>query len=102
MFCLKHADYEHLYVPLASAYYVARLADALGYQANCPTNRTFLEELDITTVWSGVHGAVAIGKITNRQTNARREKNIPRIRSVVLFDVHFTFIKYTVWYTYKK
>lgn len=50
-------------MPLASAYYVARLADAMGYQDRCPTNKTFLKELDIQTPWSGTHGAIAIGKI---------------------------------------
>lgn len=50
-------------MPLASAYYVARFADALGYQNRCPTNTSFLKELDIQTPWSGTHGAIALGKM---------------------------------------
>jgi len=48
------------YVPMASAYYVARMADAMGYQANCPTNKTFLKQLNLQNPWSGTHGAIGI------------------------------------------
>lgn len=50
-------------MPLASAYYVARLADAMGYQDHCPANKSFLRELDILAPWSGTHGAIALGKL---------------------------------------
>lgn len=59
---LKYSNWELHYVPLASAYYVARYADALGYQSSCPADTNFLKKLDIMTPWSGTHGAIAIGK----------------------------------------
>lgn len=60
---LQYEFYGLHYMPLASAYYVARFADALGYQDSCPTNKTFLKELDIISPWSGTGGSIAIGKI---------------------------------------
>lgn len=62
LFRLKYSNWELHYVPLASAYYVARYADALGYQSSCPADTKFLKRLDIMTPWSGTHGAIAIGK----------------------------------------
>lgn len=49
------------YIPLASAYYVARIADAMGYQDRCPANKTFLEQLDMVAAWSGKYGPISIG-----------------------------------------
>lgn len=60
---LQYGSWEFHYVPLASAYYVARMADALGYGDCCPTNLTFLRSLNIMVPWSGKHLGVAIGKV---------------------------------------
>lgn len=58
----KYDAYGIHYVPLTSSYYAARLADALGYQDNCPTNKTFLNELDIISNWGGLASPIAMGK----------------------------------------
>ncbi|XP_037038272.1 uncharacterized protein LOC119075810 [Bradysia coprophila] len=72
-----YSNYELHYVPLASAYYVARMADALGYQRECPSNTTFLRDLDIQTPWSGTHGAIAIDATCGLNDLIRRKCTFP-------------------------
>ncbi|XP_037052096.1 uncharacterized protein LOC119085731 [Bradysia coprophila] len=72
-----YSNYELHYVPLASAYYVARFADAWGYQDRCPTNTTFLRELDIQTPWSGTRGAIAVDGACGYKDLTRRQCMFP-------------------------
>jgi hypothetical protein len=72
-----YSNYEMHYVPLASAYYVARMADASGYQDRCPSNTTYLKEIDIITYWSGTRGAIAGDASCGYTSFIRRECQFP-------------------------
>jgi len=72
-----YSNWELHYVPLASAYYVARMADAMGYQDSCPTNTTFLQTLDMQTPWSGTHGAIAVDGVLGYERLIRRVCQFP-------------------------
>ncbi|KAG4069099.1 hypothetical protein HA402_008410 [Bradysia odoriphaga] len=74
---ILYSNYELHFVPLASAYYVARFADAWGYQDRCPTNTTFLRELDIQTPWSGTRGAIAIDGACGYKDLIQRQCTFP-------------------------
>ncbi|XP_037050339.1 uncharacterized protein LOC119084461 [Bradysia coprophila] len=75
-----YSNYELHFVPLASVYYVARLADAMGYQNRCPTNTTFLRELDIQTAWSGTRGAIAADGTCGYNNLIRRQCIFPSVK----------------------
>jgi len=47
---------------MGDRYYFARMAEALGYQ--CATSNETLYGMQLITPWSGIYGAIAIGKLT--------------------------------------
>ncbi|XP_037036377.1 uncharacterized protein LOC119074372 [Bradysia coprophila] len=61
------------YMSLASAYHVARFADAMGYQDNCQANKTFLETLNIIAAWSGKDNFIAIDLACNFERQVVRK-----------------------------
>jgi len=60
---IEFVQYQHQelhFNPLMSAYYGARMVEALGYEYQCPTNKTFVAAMNLMTPWSGLSGAIAI------------------------------------------
>lgn len=58
----KYDNFDLFFVRLASPYYIARFADAWGYQNRCPANTAFLKKLDMKAPWTGPQAATAMGK----------------------------------------